>query len=82
MPELMIKYKGTRALHALEDFAKYFDFVVVKPKSKRKADIPGKKISLPITFADNPDISALAGIWKGKNISLEELRKNAWGNRI
>ena len=24
----------------------------------------------------------LAGIWKEKNITLEDLRKNAWGNRL
>ncbi len=41
-----------------------------------------KSISLPIVFSKNPDVTALAGIWKGKNISLKKLRKKAWGSRL
>jgi len=45
----------------------------VKAKSKRK--------SIPITYSKNPDIMALSGIWKNKNITLDELREKAWGNK-
>ncbi len=81
MPEVIIKYKNAKVLEALKDFAKYLDFVVELPKAKKKAksDIDP---SLPIVFAEKPDVTALAGIWKGRDISLEELRKNAWGNRL
>jgi len=37
---------------------------------------------LPVTFAKNPDIRTLAGIWEGRDISLVELRKQAWGDRL
>ena len=82
MPELIIKYKGAKALRALNDFAKYFDFIIEKPKSKNAPGDKDQKSSLPIEFASNPDITALAGIWKDKDITLSELRKNAWGSRL
>ena len=81
MPEVIIKYKNARVLEVLSAFAKYFDFDVEhpKPKKKIKEDLNS---SLPIVFADKPNVTALAGIWKDRDISLEDLRKNAWGNRI
>jgi hypothetical protein len=81
MPEIIVKYKNNKSLQALRDFAKYFDVVLESPNTK-KAVGRKKKTSLPITYAENPDIMALAGIWKGKNISLEKLRKKAWGDRL
>jgi len=79
---IALKYKTAKALSALKDFAKYFNFVLEKPKSKKAAGNAAKTDALPITFAENPDVTALAGIWKGKNISLNELRKKAWGERL
>ena len=38
--------------------------------------------NLPISFAKEPDFMSLAGIWKDKNITIEELRKTAWGDRM
>jgi hypothetical protein len=38
--------------------------------------------SLPITFAKHPNVTALAGVWEGREITIEELRKEAWGDRI
>ncbi len=81
MPDITITYKNEKALHALQDLSRYFDFVVKKPAPAKKAR-EQKANSLPITFAEDPDVMALAGIWKGKDISLDDLRKNAWGNRI
>jgi hypothetical protein len=38
---------------------------------------------LPVTPAtEKPDLTALAGIWKDKDITLETLRKEAWGERL
>lgn len=37
---------------------------------------------IPITFSKKPDFMALSGIWKDKNITLEQLRKDAWGDRL
>ena len=47
-------------------------------KGKNKNNEPTK---LPITLAKKPNVLALAGIWKDRNISFKELRKLAWGNR-
>jgi hypothetical protein len=78
MPEVVIKYKNSRTLQVLQDIAKYFDFVV---SDLAKSDTKKKNNSLPVSYSENPDIKALAGIWKNKEITLEELRKKAWGNR-
>jgi len=40
-----------------------------------------KRASIPIVLSKNPDFMALAGIWKDNDITLEELRKKAWGDR-
>ncbi len=82
MPEVIIKYKNAKVLDVLKDIAKYFDFVVLQPKSKKSTGEAKKTDSPPIVFAKEPDITALAGIWKDKNISLNDLRKNAWGGRL
>lgn len=77
MPEVTIQYKNDKTLQVLMDIAKYFDFTI---KTTRKG---GKsKSKLPIEFAEYPDITALAGIWKGKDITIEDLRKDAWGERL
>ena len=81
MPEIIIKYKNEKTLAALKDFAKYFDFVLEKPKTKKQTGNPDNSASLPIVFAEHPDVTALAGIWKGRDISLDDLRKKAWGDR-
>jgi hypothetical protein len=77
MPELTIKYKGAKALKALQELSKTLDIVIEMPISS-----PQNKKELPITHSKQPDIKALAGIWEGKDITLEELRKEAWGNRL
>ena len=82
MPEVIIKYKSSKTLDALKDFAKYFDFVLEKPKSKKATNNLDNADALPIVFAKKPDVTALAGIWKGKDISLNDLRIKAWGGRL
>jgi len=37
---------------------------------------------LPIRFADKPDANALSGIWKDNPVTIEDLRKKAWGEFI
>ena len=82
MPEIIVKYKNAKALEALRDFAKYFDFVLEKPKSKPHTNSPRDISALPVVFAEKPDVTALAGIWKGRDISLKDLRTKAWGGRL
>lgn len=79
MPEVIIKYKNSKVLKALQDLTKTFDIVIeqsLSVKSDKQAS------NLPITFAKNPDVTALAGIWQGRNVTLEELRNEAWGGRL
>ena len=81
MPQLIIKYKSKKTLEILNSLAEYLNFVVepcIEPNVKKNA----KKSDLPIQFAEKPDVLALAGIWKGRTITLEELRKDAWGDRL
>lgn len=82
MPEITIKYKNAKALKALQALTKLFDITIENPVDKKSSKDDEKNLVLPITFAKNPDVKALAGIWEGKNITLEELRKEAWGDRI
>jgi hypothetical protein len=79
MPELTIKYKSAKALKALQDLTRLFDITIEGHGKKSTSKEERNPDGLPITFAKNPDIKALAGIWEGKDITLEELRKEAWG---
>ncbi len=82
MPEVTVKYKSAKALKALQDLAKMFDIVIEKSTSVTRLQNGRQTSHLPITFAKNPDVKALAGIWQGRDITLEELRKEAWGDRL
>lgn len=81
MPELIIKYKSAKALKALQDLAKVFDMVIETPPAKNEPGTTDLYPNLPISFSKHPDVTALAGIWKDREITLEELRKEAWGDR-
>ena len=81
MPEVIIEYKSEQALEALRDLAKVFDISIRTTPTSEVVLPANQQVALPITFAVNPNVSALAGIWEGRDISLKELRKEAWGNR-
>jgi len=82
MPSVVVKYKNEKALKALQDLAKLFDISIEKAPEASIPPIIKPSNNLAITFAENPDITALAGIWEGKNITLNELRHEAWGDRF
>jgi len=82
MPEVLIKYKNERALKALQDLAKVFDMSIGVPTKNTEPQHEKQSAHLPISYAKNPDVTALAGIWEGRDIDLEELREKAWGDRI
>lgn len=79
MPEVIIKYKTEKALKALPDLAKLFDMSIKTPSNNTTIKGVREYKNLPITFAENPDVTALAGIWEGKDIILVQLRKDALG---
>ena len=79
MPEIIVKYKNKRALEALNDFAKYFDFEIAQPNSGLKKEKQVKLNGITVIPGDNSiDTSDLNKIFTGKNIDPVELRKNAW----
>ncbi len=78
MPEVIIKYKTHKTLEALTHLAKYFDFTLRQAEKDNNKVRNKKSKSLPIDFADDPDLGALAGIWKDKEITLKTLREKAW----
>lgn len=79
MPEVTVKYKNNKSLKALQDLAKAFDMVI----ETRDITIEKPKRDLPITFAaEGSEPSELWGIWKDNPMTLEELRKKAWGDRL
>lgn len=82
MPSVVVKYKNQKALEALRDLAKIFDMSIEKTLEDPISSNDKSVRKLPISFAENPDVKALAGIWEGKDISLTELRKEAWGDRV
>ena len=82
MPEIILKYKSAKALRAIQELAKAFDIVIESPTVKNTPNQPDDYSALPIVFSKNPDVTALAGIWEGRDITLEQLRKDAWGDRI
>ena len=80
MPVIIIKYKSSKTLRLLEDLSRHLGFLIESP-APPKAE-PGKDRHIPIDFATDPDVTALAGIWKDREITLEQLRKKAWGDRL
>jgi hypothetical protein len=78
MTEITIRSNNNIAIQKLIDFLQLFDFQIIK---KREVPVDELDDDLPITYAEEPDVLALAGIWEGKNITLEEIRQKAWGDR-
>lgn len=76
MPEVIIKYKNVKALQALKDFAKYFDFKISSAGSK---DITEEINGVSVIPGDSSvDTSGLKNIFTGKNIIAKDLRSTAW----
>jgi hypothetical protein len=77
MPEVVIKYNSERALNALIELAKYFDFVISFQKTKKKKEILINGVSV-IPANSSVNTSAMTKIFTGKNITAKELRARAW----
>ena len=76
MNEVIIKYKTSKALQALKDFAKYVDFTISSPNDKHASEtINGVTI---IRANTSVDTSGIKKIFTGKNIGAKELRNKAW----
>jgi hypothetical protein len=76
MPEVLIKYRSSKTLQALKDFAKYFRFIISPVETKRTSrSINGVTI---IPGDNSIDLSRLKKTFTGKNIDSKELRDTAW----
>jgi hypothetical protein len=76
MPEVIIKYKTEKALQALKDFSKYFDF---KISSAETNDVTEKINGVSIILGNRSvDTSSLKKIFTGKNVSARDLRSSSW----
>lgn len=77
MPQITISYHSQKTLQALQDFAKYFNFVIEEQKPKGK-----KKVSSNIDniIPGNPsiDITGLSEIFSNKNLDASQLRNALW----
>ena len=69
MKEIIVRTGNEAALQKLVELLRMFDFEV-----EQVADH-----TAPLEEVVKPDFMALAGIWKDRNITQEELRQQAWG---
>jgi hypothetical protein len=72
MEEIVIQVKDRKKAQALKDFLQTLDFVesVSQPGLSKK----GRQTK-------SVDFFSLAGLWAGREISQESLRKEAWPQR-
>ena len=82
MKEVIVKYKSSKALEALKEFAKKFDITIEKKLPSKMADSKSLPTEVPITFSSEPDFTALQGVWSNRDINLNDLRDKAWGDKI
>jgi len=76
MERLIVEVNSNKNLEFLLELLKKFDFI--KSIEKEKTSITTKK-KLPIEWSkNNADIMSLAGIWKDKPRTMEEIREKAW----
>jgi hypothetical protein len=80
--ELIINVQNTADINILLPLFNRLGITFSEKKEKIEILAPNQKMQLPITYAENPDFMATAGIWEGKNITIEQLRQDAWGDRI
>jgi hypothetical protein len=72
MEQIIIQVKDKKKAQVLKDFLQTLDFVdsvTQAGKSKKVRQIK------------NPDFFSLVGLWAGRDISQESLRKAAWPSR-
>ncbi len=87
MTELIIRSKDVEALKKLADLARFFGLEAVIPGESLQQSSFTYARNLPIEKSRKPDVLALAGIWKHKNIDVHnidtfqnQLRQLAWGD--
>lgn len=72
MKALIVRTENEAALRKLGELLRTLNFEVEQ--------VEEKPVSVSEPF--EPDFMSLAGLWKDRDITQEELRKAAWGNRL
>lgn len=75
MEQISIRVRDRKKADALLKFLKTLDYV----ESISSLDIPETESS---SNADDADFFALAGLWAGRDITQDSLRRQAWPGRI
>jgi hypothetical protein len=73
MEQITVRIKDKRKAKNLLDFLKTLDFV----ESVASTDMPVEKDQ-----GEEADFFALAGLWAGRNVSIQSLREKAWPYRV
>ncbi len=76
--ELLIKLTDIKDINILLPLLSRLGISFTEKTNKAKPN----KSQIPINYASKPDFMSLAGIWKDKKITAEQLRKDAWDNRL
>jgi hypothetical protein len=80
METLTIKIRNKENLKFIKDLLNKFDFVSeVKEQQSLESDLRSRYKELPIVWGyGKPQINDFAGIWKGRDITLKQIRERAW----
>ena len=73
MEQITIRIKDKKKAKNLLNFLKTLDFV----ESVASTDMPAEKRQ-----GEEADFFAMAGLWAGRDISLQSLREKAWPYRV
>ncbi|MGC1374617.1 MAG: hypothetical protein WA821_00220 [Anaerolineales bacterium] len=75
MEQIIIQVKNKRKARALFNFLASLDFV----EAVSSADLPKVESS---EQTRTEDFFALAGLWAGRDVTLETIREKAWPQRL
>lgn len=75
MEQIVIQVKDKSKARALINFLKSLEFV----ENISSKDLPVTRME---TATKDAEFFALAGLWAGRDISLESIRQKAWPGRV
>ena len=78
MPELIIKYKNKRALDALIDFSRYFDFSIIMPSKKTKREVIEINGVTVLTADSTINTSELESVFSSGDVDAKKIRETTW----
>ena len=75
MEQIVIRVKDKQKAQALKSFLQTLDFVETVTGSEAGMAKKGRQ-------SKKTDFFSLAGIWAGREVSLESIRQKAWSKRL